>query len=64
MPCVLNAANEIAVDAFLQERISFLQISEIVEACINKVNNKQRPALEDYYHCNSETRALASSLIK
>lgn len=64
MPCVLNAANEIAVDAFLQEKISFLQISEIVEACINKVNNKQRPSLEDYYACNTETRALAASLIK
>lgn len=64
MPCVLNAANEIAVDAFLHDRISFLQISELVETCINKVSNKQKPSLEDYYNCNTETRALASSLIK
>ena len=63
MPCVLNAANEIAVDAFLQEKISFLQMSDIVAACLSKVNNKQRPSLEDYYHCNTETRALAASLI-
>jgi 1-deoxy-D-xylulose-5-phosphate reductoisomerase len=64
MPCVLNAANEIAVDAFLHEKISFLQISEIVEACLDKTTNKQKPSLEDYFTCNSESRKLASSLIK
>jgi len=64
MPCVLNAANEIAVDAFLNEKITFLQISELVETCISKTTNKQKPSLEDYYNCNSETRALAASLIK
>jgi 1-deoxy-D-xylulose-5-phosphate reductoisomerase len=64
MPCVLNAANEIAVEAFLNERISFLQISDIVQSCMNKINNKQKPTLEDYYTCNAETRKLASSLIK
>jgi 1-deoxy-D-xylulose-5-phosphate reductoisomerase len=64
MPCVLNAANEIAVDAFLQEKISFLQISELVAACLSKVNNKQQPSLDDFYNCNTETRALASSLIR
>ncbi len=63
-PCVLNAANEIAVDAFLHEKISFLQISELVETCMNKVSNKQKPSLEDYFNSNSETRALAASLIK
>lgn len=63
MPCVLNAANEIAVDAFLREKIAFLQISEIVASCLSKVNNKQKPSLEDYYNCNTETRALAASLI-
>jgi 1-deoxy-D-xylulose-5-phosphate reductoisomerase len=64
MPCVLNAANEIAVDAFLHDKISFLHISEIVEACIHKISNKQKPSLADYYNCNTETRALALSLIK
>ncbi len=64
MPCVLNAANEIAVDAFLHDKINFLQISEIVETCISKTTNKQKPSLEDYFNCNTETRALATSLIK
>jgi len=64
MPCVLNAANEIAVDAFLHEKIAFLQISEIVETCLSKIKNKQKPSLEDYFNCNTETRTLAASLIK
>ncbi|HXB39095.1 MAG TPA: 1-deoxy-D-xylulose-5-phosphate reductoisomerase [Bacteroidia bacterium] len=64
MPCVLNAANEIAVDAFLHEKITFLQISELVETCLNKTTNKQKPSLEDYFNCNTETRKLAQSLIK
>ncbi|MGZ3862032.1 MAG: 1-deoxy-D-xylulose-5-phosphate reductoisomerase [Bacteroidia bacterium] len=64
MPCVLNAANEIAVDAFLNEKISFLQISELVANCISKTTNKQNPSLEDYYNFNTQTRNLASSLIK
>src|SRR6201988_1089453 len=64
MPCVLNAANEIAVDAFLNEKISFLQISELVANCLSKTTNKQNPSLEDYYNCNTESRKLAASLIK
>ncbi|MGZ3904822.1 MAG: 1-deoxy-D-xylulose-5-phosphate reductoisomerase, partial [Bacteroidia bacterium] len=64
MPCVLNAANEIAVDAFLNEKISFLQISELVANCISKTTNKKDPSLEDYYNCNTQTRKLAASLIK
>jgi len=64
MPCVLNAANEIAVEAFLNQKISFLQISEIVATCLTKTTNKQKPSLEDYYNCNTESRKLAASLIK
>jgi 1-deoxy-D-xylulose-5-phosphate reductoisomerase len=64
MPCVLNAANEIAVEAFLNKKISFLQISEIVATCLNKTTNKQNPSLEDYYNTNTETRKLAQTLIK
>ena len=64
MPCVLNAANEIAVEAFLNEKISFLQISELVANCLSKTTNKQNPSLEDYYNCNTESRKLAASLIK
>ena len=64
MPCVLNAANEVAVAAFLHDKISFLQISELVETCISKTTNKQIPSLEDYFNCNTQTRELAASLIK
>ena len=64
MPCVLNAANEIAVDAFLKEKIPFLKMSEVVETTMDKINNKINPTLEDYYLYNNEARAIATSLIK
>ena len=63
MPCVLNAANEIAVDAFLKEKISFLKMSEVVEASMGKIANKKNPSLEDYFAYNTEARAIATSLI-
>ncbi len=63
MPCVLNAANEIAVDAFLKEKISFLKMSEVVELSMSKINNKINPSLEDYFSYNTEARAIATSLI-
>jgi 1-deoxy-D-xylulose-5-phosphate reductoisomerase len=63
MPCVLNAANEIAVDAFLKEKISFLKMSEVVELSMSKINNKTNPSLEDYFAYNTEARAIAASLI-
>lgn len=63
MPCVLNAANEIAVDAFLKEKISFLQMSEVVEKTMHKINNKVKPTLEDYFSYNTEARNVAASLI-
>ena len=63
MPCVLNAANEIAVDAFLKEKISFLKMSEVVETSMSKINNKKNPSLEDYFAYNTEARAIAASLI-
>lgn len=63
MPCILNAANEIAVDAFLKEKISFLKMSEVVEASMGKIANKKNPSLEDYFAYNTEARAIATSLI-
>jgi 1-deoxy-D-xylulose-5-phosphate reductoisomerase len=64
MPCVLNAANEIAVDAFLKEKISFLKMSEVVETAMHKINNKINPSLEDYFNYNNEARTIATALIK
>lgn len=62
-PCILNAANEIAVEAFLKERISFLGISEIIEKCLEKVSFTKDPALEDYFKTDETTRQLAKELV-
>jgi 1-deoxy-D-xylulose-5-phosphate reductoisomerase len=62
--CVLNAANEIVVDAFLKNKIGFLEMSEIIEQCLDKMAFIEKPSLQDYIDCNTETRLLASTLIK
>jgi 1-deoxy-D-xylulose-5-phosphate reductoisomerase len=63
-PCVLNAANEIVVDAFLKNKIGFLEMSDIIEQCLEKIAFVEKPSLQDYIACNTETRLLASTLIK
>ncbi len=62
--CILNAANEIAVAAFLEDKIKFLQIAEINEACMNKVFFIQKPSLDDYINTDSEARKFAKTLIQ
>ncbi len=63
-PCILNAANEIAVDAFLKDRIGFLQMSDIIEQSMQKVSFIQKPNYDDYVATDAETRKVASQLIK
>ena len=63
MACILNAANEIAVDAFLKDKIKFLQIAELNEKCMQKVNFIQKPSLQDYIETDTETRKVAASLV-
>lgn len=63
MPCILNAANEVAVAEFLKERISFLRMSEIVEECMEKVPFIASPTYEDYVHTDKETRIKALEFI-
>lgn len=63
MPCILNASNEIAVAAFLEERIGFLDIAELVERCMNKASYVQAPSMEDYVLTDKEVRELAQNLI-
>ncbi len=63
MPCVLNAANEIAVDAFLHGSIGFLEIAEIVEETLNKMEFISHPTLEQYLECDRVTREFSRSLI-
>jgi len=62
-PCALNAANEIAVQAFLEEKISFLQIAEINEKTMHAVSTKGTPELDDFVAVDSEARAFAKKLI-
>jgi 1-deoxy-D-xylulose-5-phosphate reductoisomerase len=63
MPCVLNAANEIAVDAFLKDQLGFLQMSEVVEKCMSKISFIKQPDYGQYINCDKETRRLALTLI-
>lgn len=63
MPCVLNAANEIAVDAFLHEKIGFLQMSDLIEKCMNKIDFVKKPSYDDYVSTDFETRLFAQSLL-
>ena len=64
MPCVLNAANEIAVAAFLTEQIGFLQMSDIIEQCLSNGHFILQPCYEDYVLSDMETRRYATELIK
>jgi len=63
MPCVLNAANEVAVAEFLQDRIGFLEMSDVVERCLAKMAYIPGPTLEDYVNTDRETRIKAKELI-
>lgn len=63
MPCIMNAANEIAVEAFLNDQISFLQIPEIIEHTMSKASYTDHPGYEDYVATNTEARKIAFSLI-
>lgn len=64
MPCVLNAANEIAVAEFLNDRVGFLQMSDIVEQCLAKIDYIQKPSYEDYVETDKTTRQWASELVR
>ena len=58
MPCILNAANEVVVEAFLNGKISFLQMPEIIEKAMQKVAFIEKPALADLIETNAETRSI------
>ena len=62
-PCVLNAANEIVVDAFLNNRIGFLSMSDVIENCMEKITFVKNPTIEDYVNTDRETRILANELL-
>lgn len=62
MPCILNAANEVAVEAFLNHRIGFLSMSDMIEKAMHKVSFVKNPGLEDLIQTNDETRKLSKLL--
>ena len=64
VPCVLNAANEVVVQAFLERKTGFLQMSEIIEKTMQKIDFVAQPEIEDLVETNSEARKLANLLIK
>ena len=64
MPCVLNAANEVAVAEFLKDNIGFLDMSKMVEECMGKISFVAHPTYEDYVATDQETRIKATECIK
>ncbi|WP_308552110.1 1-deoxy-D-xylulose-5-phosphate reductoisomerase [uncultured Mediterranea sp.] len=63
MPCIVNAANEVCVAAFLHDRISFLGMSDVIEKTMGRVSFIQKPTYEDYVATDAEARRIAESLI-
>jgi 1-deoxy-D-xylulose-5-phosphate reductoisomerase len=63
MPCILNAANEVAVDAFLKDKVGFLEMSDIIEFCMQTVNFIEKPTVEDYIETDKSTREAALTKI-
>lgn len=63
-PCVLNAANEVAVAAFLREEVGFLEMSDLISDCLAKVTYIANPSLDDYIESDKEARRLALQAIQ
>ncbi|TWR31458.1 1-deoxy-D-xylulose-5-phosphate reductoisomerase [Mucilaginibacter pallidiroseus] len=64
MPCIINAANEIAVEAFLNNKVGFLEMSDIVETCMQQIAYIAQPTLDDYLTTDKQTRIFAQNLIQ
>jgi 1-deoxy-D-xylulose-5-phosphate reductoisomerase len=62
MPCILNASNEVVVESFLNEEIGFLQMPEIIEKALGRVDFIQHPGLDDLIWTNNETRRITKLL--
>lgn len=64
LPCVMNAANEIAVYAFLRNRINFLDMTDVIEKTMQQIPFIEKPTLEEYFDSDGEARNFAADLIK
>ena len=63
VPCILNAANEVVVAAFLAKRIGFLEMSDVLATCMDKIAYISSPTLHDYLQTDTEARQLAERLV-
>ena len=63
MPCVLNAANEVAVSLFLEDKIGFYEMSSLIEKAMDRSAFMREPTLSDYIQCDKETREIIYSLV-
>lgn len=63
LPCIMNAANELAVYGFLKNRVGFLDMTEIIERTMAEIPFIEHPTLEDYFNSDGEARNFAASLI-
>jgi 1-deoxy-D-xylulose-5-phosphate reductoisomerase len=64
LPCVMNAANEIAVYAFLRNRINFLDMTDVIEKTMRNIPFIEKPTLEEYFESDGEARNFAADIIK
>jgi 1-deoxy-D-xylulose-5-phosphate reductoisomerase len=64
LPCIMNAANEIAVYAFLRNRINFLDMTDLIEKVMEHVAFIEKPTLEEYFESDGEARSFAADVIK
>jgi 1-deoxy-D-xylulose-5-phosphate reductoisomerase len=64
LPCIMNAANEIAVYAFLRNRINFLDMTDLIEKTMEQVTFIEKPTLEEYFDSDGEARNFAADTIK
>jgi 1-deoxy-D-xylulose-5-phosphate reductoisomerase len=63
MPCIINAANEIVVNAFLEDRIGFLEMSDVIERCMADLQFIESPTLNNYLETDQHTRIFAGQLV-
>ncbi|MES3017865.1 MAG: 1-deoxy-D-xylulose-5-phosphate reductoisomerase [Bacteroidota bacterium] len=63
MPCVINAANEVVVAEFLNNRLGFLQMSDVIENCMSEMPFVVDPTLDDYLETDRQTRVYAQELV-
>jgi 1-deoxy-D-xylulose-5-phosphate reductoisomerase len=64
LPCIMNAANEIAVAAFLRDELGFLQIAEVIETTMNQVSFESQPDIKAYQESDATARFITSQLIQ